>query len=85
MNAAIRSVYTRCGFSEVVAAATVKKQGINTLEEIRFLKDSEIDSLCKVVRHPGGTVTWVGAGSNVTNPGTPVSLRAENMLNLAAY
>ena len=85
MNAAIRAIYTRCDFSEVASAAIVNEQGINTLEEIRFLKDLEIDSISKVVRHPGGTVTWVGAGSNVTNPGTPVSLRAKNMLNLAAY
>ena len=85
MNAAIRAVYTRCGFSEAVAAAIVNEQGINTLEEIRFLKDLEIDSLCKVVRRPGGTVAGVGAGSNMANPGTTVSLRAKNMLKLGAY
>ena len=30
-------------------------------------------------------VAGVGAGSNVANSGTPLSLRAENMLKLAAY
>ena len=42
MNTVIRSIYTRCGFSEAAAAAIVNEQGIDTLEEIRFLKDSEI-------------------------------------------
>ena len=85
MNAAICAIYTRCGFSEAAAAAIVNKQGIDILEEIRFLKYSEINSLCKVVRRPGGTVAGAGAGPNVANPGMPVSLCAENMLKLKAY
>ena len=85
MNAAIRSVYTRCGFSKAATAAIVNKQGIDTLEEIRFLKDSEIDSLCKVVRRPGGAIAGAGVGQVVANPGIPVSLRAEKSLKLAVY
>ena len=55
------------------------------MEEIRFLKDSEIDSLCKVVRRPGGTISGEGVGQVVANPGIHVSLRADNSLKLAAY
>ena len=85
INASIRAIYTCCGLSEITATAIVNEQGIDTLEEIRFLKDSEIDSLCKVVRRPVGTVAGIGAGPNVTNPGTPVPLHAKNTLKLAAY
>ena len=45
----------------------------------------EIDSLCKVVRRPGGTIAGAVVGQVVANPGIPVSLRAENSLKLAEY
>ena len=85
MNSAIGSVYTRYGFSEAAAAAIVNEQGIGTLEEIRFLKYTEIESLCKVVRRPGGAIAGAGVGQVVANPGIPVSLRAEKSLKLAVY
>ena len=55
------------------------------MEEIRFLKYTEIESLCKVVRRPGGAIAGAGVGQVVANPGIHVSLLAENSLKLAVY
>lgn len=56
MNAAIRAVFTCCGFSENAARSIVEDQGINSLLEIAFLKDAEVESLAKALRRPGGTI-----------------------------
>ncbi len=85
----MRATMTRIGFTDAAAQALVKEQGIDTLEEIRLLTDSEIKSLCKVIRRPGGTIPPpAGAGrfaANVPNPGVPVNQRAEGHLKLLAF
>ena len=59
---------------------------MDTLAEIQLLTDDEIENLCKVVRRPGGTIPGPNPGdAPVTNPGTPVNLRAENHLKLLAF
>ena len=64
-------------------------QGLNTLEEFRILTDSEVESLVKVIRRPGGTIADPAPGAapdaHIPNPGVAVSLRAENNLKLACY
>ena len=77
-------------FSNEAAEFVTVAQGLNELEEFRLLKDEEVQSLCKVVRHPGGTIpnpqaTIVGQPATLPNPGLSVSLRAENNLKLACY
>ena len=76
-------------FSELAAQALVEEQGMDNLDEIRLLTDDEIESLCKVIRRPGGTIpppAGAAAGAaNVANPGVPVNQRAETHLKLCAF
>ena len=54
-----------------------------------MLSDEEIESLCKALRRPGGTMDNPDAGNPGTysdpNPGNNISLRAETNLKLAGY
>ena len=89
-EAAIRTALTRLGFSNEAAEFITVGQDMTELEEFKLLKDEEVESLCKVVRHPGGTVPnpqadMVGQAPTLPNPGIPVSLRAENNLKLACH
>ena len=59
----MRAAMVRIGFSEQAAQALVEEQGITTLEEIRLLSDDEIESLCKVIRRPCGTIPQPAAGA----------------------
>ncbi|KAI2512366.1 hypothetical protein MHU86_2028 [Fragilaria crotonensis] len=85
----MRAAMVRIGFSEQAAQALVEDQGIATLEEIRLLSDDEIESLCKVIRRPGGTIpppAGAAAGAaQVQNPGVQVNLRAELNLKLLSF
>ena len=56
----MRAAMVRIAFSEQAAQALVEEQGIATLEEIRLLSDDEIETLFKVIRHPGGTIAQPG-------------------------
>ena len=75
-NPDMHAVLVRLGFSAQAATDIIGEQGIDTLEELRVLDDKEVESLCKVVRKPGGI-------SNAA--GTAVSLRAEANLKMAVY
>ena len=84
--AAMRQVFKRCGFTTEASNAMEGVQAIDSIEELRLLKDSEIESLCKVIRRPGGTIADPdNDGQVIPNPGFPVALRSENNLKLAAY
>jgi len=76
MNPDMHAALCRLGFSAQAASDIIGEQGIDTLEELRVLDDKEVESLCKVVRKPGGTSTMTG---------TVVSLRAEANLKMAVY
>jgi hypothetical protein len=79
------------------AAASLEgnDHGINTLAEVVFLNDKDIDSLVKQLRHPGwgviaGPKFVLGAaqgnpGPMVANHGHSVSIRAETNLKLAVF
>ena len=73
-NLDMHAALCRLGFSAQAACDIIGDQGIDTLEELQIVDDKEVESLCKVVRKPGGT-------SNTT--GTVVSLRAEANLKMA--
>ena len=45
-------------------------QGLETLDEMKVLTNDEIESLCKLVRRPGGTVR----NPNYGDPGKPATL-----------
>ena len=88
--AAMRTAYGRLGFTAEAAAAITDHQDIDSCEELGFLTDVEVESLCKAVRRPGGTIVNPDAGiagqpANIPNPDIQVSLRAENNLKLAAW
>ena len=83
---AMRTMLQRIGLSAAASQVIVDEQGLDSLNEIRLLTDDEIESLCKVVRRPGGTIPGPNVGdAPVNNPGTPINLRAENHLKLLAF
>lgn len=75
-NAVMRAAMTRIGFTEAAAQALVEEQGIDSLEEVKLLTDDEIESLCRVIRRPGGNLPPVGCwrtsrGRAGSQPGSP--------------
>jgi hypothetical protein len=84
--AAIRSLYTRMGFSVAAAQSMVDEQGLTSLDDIKVLTDQRVEALCKVICRPGGREANVAPGDpGAANLGIQVSLKAENNLMLAAY
>ena len=85
-NAVMRQVMTCIGFSDAAAQALVDDQGMDTLDEIKLLTDDEVESLCKVIRCPGGTIPAPNVGgAPIPAPGVQVNLRAEGHLKLLAF
>ena len=87
---AMRAMFIRLGFSAAAATAIIDTQGIDTLEEVRFLSDDEAEGLCSVVRKPGGTIPNPNAGAagqpaTIPDPGNAVSKCAKNNLKLACF
>jgi hypothetical protein len=83
---AMRTMLQRIGFSAAVSHVLVDKQGMDTLAEIQLLSDDEVESLCRVIRRPGGTIPGPNPDdAPVNNPGTPVNLGAESHLKLLAF
>jgi hypothetical protein len=71
------AMYQGLGFSNEAATRLSMDQGMHTLEELQLLKDDEVESLCKVIRRPGGVVMNFGDDGDdvaIPNPGTLVSL-----------
>ena len=86
MNAAMRATMTRIGFTVAGAQAIVDEQDISSLAEVQLLTDDEVESLCKVLRRPGGMVPGAGPGApQVQNPGVQVNQRAEGHMKLMAF
>ena len=85
--AALRQAYVRLGFTNNAAHAITDDQQIDTITELGLLQDADIETLCKVVRRPGGTIPNPVADEPqlVPDPGVPISMRAEGNLKLAAY
>jgi hypothetical protein len=54
-SATMRAIFERRGFTPGAAASLEGNyHGINTLEEVVFINDKDIDSLVKQLRRPGG-------------------------------
>ena len=88
--AAMRQALVRLGFTQDAANAITQDQGIDSMEELKTLKDSEVKDLCDVVRKPGGTIpnpnaAVAGQPATIRDPGIKVSLRAEGNLKLTCY
>jgi hypothetical protein len=94
-SATMRAMFELLGFAPGAAASLEgNDDGINTLEDVVFLNDKDIDSLVKQLQRPGGIIygpTIVGGsvqgnpGPLVANPGHSVSIRADTNLKLAVF
>ena len=88
-NAVMRAAMTRIGFTGAAAHTLVEEQGIDNLEEVRLLTNNEIESICKVIRRPGGnlplTAGALPGAAPVPNAGVQVNQRAEGHLKLLAF
>ena len=82
MQASLRAVFQDLGCSGCTAKAMVEDQGIDTLEDLCFLKDAVVETLCKNVKCPGSAAGGNNRGANL---GHLVSQKAEMNINLAAY
>ena len=79
----MRQMFERLGFTTAAANAIIRDQGIDSLEEVRLLESSDIETLCKTIRRPGGTIRR--GNQDVPNPGISVSALAESNLKIAAW
>ena len=67
---ALCAALTRLGLSAKAAGFITDDQELDTLDDLKVLTNDEIESLCKVVRSPEGTVPNPNAG----DPGQPATL-----------
>lgn len=85
MNAALLGL----GFSTAAANAIVVDQSIDSVAKLATLLDSGVESLCKIVRRPGGFIPNPVSGARqpatIPNPGNTIPFLAEDNLKLAAY
>ena len=66
----------RLGFMTAAASAIIQDQGIDSLEEVRLLESSNVETLCKTIRRSGSTIRR--GNQDVSNPGISVSALAES-------
>jgi hypothetical protein len=94
-SATMRAMFERLGFIPGAAESLEgNDHGINTLEEVVFLNDKDIDSLVKQLRSPGGVIAGpaiVGGAAQgnpvplVDNPCHSVSIRADTNIKLTVF
>ena len=70
----MRAVLEDLGYSACDTKAMVEDQGIDILDDLCFLKDGNVGTLCKNVKLPGGAA---GGNSRGANLGHLVSQKAE--------
>ena len=87
MAEALRALLTRIGISQEAAPTITSNdgQGMDSLDEFSFLDNKAVETLCQVVRKPGGTIANPRARVNgqparIPNPGTNVPLKAQDNL-----
>ena len=80
------------GFTNAATVFITDQQGLDSVDEFHPLMDDEVENLIKVTCHPGGTIpnpAPIAAGAPalplIPNPRIPVSLCAENNLQLMCY
>ena len=78
----MRAVFGDLGSGACTAKSMVEDQGIETLDDLCFIKDGGVETLCKNVKHPGGAAGGNNSGANL---GHLVSQMAEMNIKLAAY
>ena len=79
----MHQMFKRLGFTTAAANTIICDQGIDSLEEVCLLKSSNVETLCKTIHHPGGTIRH--GNQDVPNPSNSVSALAESNLKIAAW
>ena len=79
----MHQMFERLSFTTATANTIIHDQGIDSLEEVHLLKPSDVETLCKTIRHRGGTI-WCG-NQDVPNPSISVSALAESNLKIATW
>ena len=82
MQASMKTVFQELQCSSCTAKAMVEDQGIDTLDDLCFLKDGNVETLCKTVKCPAGAAGGNNKGANL---GHLVRQKAEMNIKLAAY
>ena len=89
---ALHTALSHLGFTNAAAVFITDQQGLDSLDKFCPLTDDKVENLIKVTHHPGGTIPNPGpvaAGAPalplIPNPRIPVSLHAENNLQLMCY
>ena len=54
MQASMRAVFEDLGCSACSAKAMVEDKGIDMLDDLCFLRDGDVETLCKNAKWPGG-------------------------------
>ena len=83
MENQMRQMFEHLSFTTTAANAIIWDQGIDSLDEVHLLESSDVETLCKTIRRPGGTI-WRG-NQDVPNPGISVSALAESNLKIAMW
>ena len=88
--AAMRTTLTHLGFTQDVATTITNVQGVDSIDELKFLNDKGVEGLCNNIHKPGGMMPNPDAGAQgepamICNHGQGVSARAENNLKLCCY
>ena len=78
----LNDMYVRLGFTPPAAAQLTGGQGMDDLTELSLLSNTEVESLCKLVRNPGGTTAGVGRAPPQPNRGLAISMKAITNLKL---
>ena len=76
----MHKAFQHLGCTNQAAQANVDQQGINSLEELCFLLDEDVETLYRNVKHPGGQTLAGGA-----NLGQLISQCTEKNIKLVAY
>jgi len=87
--AALRQMLVRLGCTNPAAQyiTDVGRGGMDTIEAFESLTDEQVEDLVKSVRRPGGTIAnpnanVAGQPPEITNPGIPISLKAQVNIQL---
>ena len=80
------NIYMRLDITIAVTSLLSGTQDINGTQELIILTNVNVDSLCKLVRLPGGMVpNLAGHGAQFVTPYCGVSIQAITNLKLACY
>ena len=79
----MHQMYERLSFTAAAANTIIQDQGIDSLQEVCLLEPSDVETLCKTIHHPSGTIQH--GNQDVPNPSISISALAESNLKIAAW